>query len=115
MVLETVTPECRAHRAQGPSGPPAAGRRVHDQRQHQLESTSVARFSPIATGVGSLAASVRVFDEYRGPQVGDDRKSLAVRVTLQRFDATLTDEEADEAIARALQALRDGLGAVIRE
>jgi phenylalanyl-tRNA synthetase beta chain len=69
----------------------------------------------IGKTLGSLATSVRVFDEYRGPQVGDGHKSLAVRVTLQRFDATLTDEEADEAIARALQALRDELGAVIRE
>ncbi|MBV8583970.1 MAG: hypothetical protein JO241_08230, partial [Candidatus Eremiobacteraeota bacterium] len=51
---------------------------------------------------------------YRGPQVGDGQKSLAVRITLQRFDTTITDEEADAAIERVLVALRDR-GAVIRQ
>ena len=69
----------------------------------------------IAQAIGGLATSVRVFDEYRGAQIASDKKSLAVRVTLQRTDATITDEEADTAIARALAALRDELGAVIRE
>ncbi len=69
----------------------------------------------IARAVGALATSVRVFDEYRGAQIAPGMKSLAVRVILQRTDATITDEEADTAIARALAALRDELGAVIRE
>ncbi|MHB8147889.1 MAG: phenylalanine--tRNA ligase subunit beta-related protein, partial [Vulcanimicrobiaceae bacterium] len=69
----------------------------------------------IARAVGNLATGVRVFDEYRGAQIAADKKSLAVRVTLQRSDTTITDEEADTAIARALLALRDELGAVIRE
>ncbi len=69
----------------------------------------------IARAIGALATSVRVFDEYRGTQIAPDKKSLAVRVTLQRTDATITDEEADTAVARALAALRDELGAAIRE
>jgi len=69
----------------------------------------------IASTLGGLCNSVRVFDEYRGPQVGDERKSLAVRVVLQKFDATITDEEADAAITRVLAVLRDELGASIRE
>ncbi|HVN70287.1 MAG TPA: phenylalanine--tRNA ligase subunit beta [Candidatus Binatia bacterium] len=68
----------------------------------------------IAQTLGSLCSEVRVFDEYRGPQFGDGRKSLAVRVTLQRFDATLTDEEADDAVALVLDALRERFGATIR-
>ncbi len=70
--------------------------------------------SAVAAALGSVCTGVAVFDEYRGPQVGDERKSLAVRVTLQRFDATITDEEADAAIARALEALRERFGAIIR-
>jgi len=69
----------------------------------------------IASVLGTLCTRVVVFDEYRGPQVPRDRKSLAVRVTLQRFDATITDEEADAAIARVLDALRKQYGAEIRE
>ena len=63
----------------------------------------------VARALGPLCTGVRVFDEYRGPQVDDGRKSIAVRVTLQRFDATITDEEADAAIARVLEPLGETL------
>jgi phenylalanyl-tRNA synthetase beta chain len=69
----------------------------------------------IAGVLGDLCSSVRAFDEYRGSQVGEEKKSLAVRAVLQKFDATITDEEADAAMARVLAALRDELGASIRE
>jgi phenylalanyl-tRNA synthetase beta chain len=68
----------------------------------------------VASALGSLCTGVRVFDEYRGPQVDEGRKSLALRVTLQRFDATITDEEADAAIARVLDTLRERFGATLR-
>jgi phenylalanyl-tRNA synthetase beta chain len=69
----------------------------------------------VRDAIGELCTRVSVFDEYRGPQIGDDRKSLAVRATMQREDATITDEEADVAIARVLEALRGELGATIRQ
>ena len=68
----------------------------------------------IAGAVGPLCTGVTVFDEYRGQQVGDGQKSVAVRVTLARFDATITDEEADEAVARVLDAVRERFGATLR-
>ncbi|MGC2649188.1 MAG: phenylalanine--tRNA ligase subunit beta [Candidatus Cybelea sp.] len=68
----------------------------------------------IVAALGSLCTGATVFDEYRGPQIGQGRKSLAARVTLQRFDATITDEEADEAVSRLLGALRREFGAEIR-
>ncbi len=68
----------------------------------------------VAGAAGPLCTGVRAFDEYRGPQVADGHKSLAVRVTLQRFDATITDEEADAAIAAVVAALGEQLGAAIR-
>ncbi len=68
----------------------------------------------IANSLGPLCRSVHAFDEYRGPQVGEGRKSLAMRVILQRYDATLTDEETDAAVAAMLDALRDQFGAAIR-
>ena len=61
-----------------------------------------------------LVASVHVFDEYRGAQVGDGKKSLAVRLVLQRIDRTLTDTEGDAAIAAILDRLRERCGAQIR-
>jgi len=68
----------------------------------------------IANAIGALARSVRVFDEYRGPQVGEGKKSIAVRTVLQRDDATITDEGADDAMNVALAALRDQLGVTLR-
>jgi phenylalanyl-tRNA synthetase beta chain len=68
----------------------------------------------IVAALGSLCTGATVFDEYRGAQIGQGRKSLAARVTLQRFDATITDEEADEAVSRLLDALRKEFGAEIR-
>jgi phenylalanyl-tRNA synthetase beta chain len=68
----------------------------------------------VADAIGDLCTAVRVFDEYRGPQVGDGKKSLAVRATIGRTDATITDEEASALIERAIAALREEAGAVIR-
>jgi phenylalanyl-tRNA synthetase beta chain len=68
----------------------------------------------IVAAVGSLCTGATVFDEYRGPQIGEGRKSLAARVTLQRFDATITDEEADAAVSLLLDALQKEFGAEIR-
>lgn len=79
-----------------------------------LEVTAERVTEVTRKAIGELCREVRVFDEYRGPQVGEGKKSLAVRVVIQRDDATITDEEADAAIARALDALREELGATIR-
>ena len=75
----------------------------------------------VAAALGPLCTGVRVFDEYRGPQVEErfdsaqgGRKSLAVRIILQRFDKTITDEEADAAVAVVLDAVREQFGATIR-
>jgi phenylalanyl-tRNA synthetase beta chain len=68
----------------------------------------------ITAGGNGVLRDVAVFDEYRGPQVGENRKSIAVRVTLGRADATLTDSEADACIAQILVSLRERVGAQIR-
>ena len=68
----------------------------------------------IGRTLDGLVRSVRTFDEYHGPQVGEGKKSLAVRIILQRDDATMTDAEADGAIQKILGALQNELGATIR-
>ena len=61
-----------------------------------------------------LVRSAAVFDEYRGPQVGDGKKSLALRIVLQSDEKTLTDEDADAAMQRIIALLRERFGAVPR-
>jgi phenylalanyl-tRNA synthetase beta chain len=61
-----------------------------------------------------LLADVRVFDEYRGPQLEAGKKSVALRVVLQSHEATLTDAEADTHVGAILSALETRYGAKIR-
>ncbi len=59
-------------------------------------------------------ASVTIFDEYRGPQIGANQKSIALRLALQRADATMTDVQAESTIVTILAALREKVGAALR-
>ena len=67
-----------------------------------------------AAGNGAIV-DVRVFDEYRGPQIEAGKKSIAVRVVLQRADATLTDAESDTHVTAIVASLRERYGAKIRD
>jgi len=66
-------------------------------------------------GGGELLEQVRLFDDYRGEQVGEGKRSLAYRLVLRAPDRTLTGEEAtavqDAAVARAAA----DVGAVLRD
>jgi phenylalanyl-tRNA synthetase beta chain len=63
---------------------------------------------------GSLLADVHVFDVYTGAQVGEGRKSLALSLTFQATDRTLTDEDVAPVIDAVVAALRDKLGGELR-
>jgi phenylalanyl-tRNA synthetase beta chain len=63
---------------------------------------------------GPELVQVRVFDVYRGPQVGEGRKSLALHLVFQAADRTLTDAEADAARQRIVATLGDRFGAELR-
>jgi phenylalanyl-tRNA synthetase beta chain len=56
----------------------------------------------------------RVFDVYRGGQIPDGRKSVAVAVSFQASDRTLSDDEAAAMRELIVGALRDGFGAELR-
>jgi phenylalanyl-tRNA synthetase beta chain len=60
---------------------------------------------------GPELRGVRVFDLYRGEQVGEGKKSLALRLEFQAADRTLTDDEVGlrrEEIKAALARQIDG-------
>ncbi|HEX3540607.1 MAG TPA: phenylalanine--tRNA ligase subunit beta [Acidimicrobiales bacterium] len=54
---------------------------------------------------GELAESVTLFDVYRGPGVGEGRRSLAFHIRLRAMDHTLTEAE----VAGARQAMIDAV------
>ncbi|MBA2641513.1 MAG: phenylalanine--tRNA ligase subunit beta, partial [Actinobacteria bacterium] len=63
---------------------------------------------------GPILREARVFDVYRGEQVGEGRKSVAIHLVFQSPERTLTDEEASELRARIVASLADRFGAELR-
>ncbi|MBX5461748.1 MAG: phenylalanine--tRNA ligase subunit beta [Steroidobacteraceae bacterium] len=63
----------------------------------------------------SLLRHILVFDVYRGPGVEPGRKSVALGLIFQDITRTLTDEDADRAVASIVSELRVSLNARIRE
>ena len=59
-------------------------------------------------------SDAQVFDEYRGAQVGEGKRSLAFRVAFGSPERTLTDEEAAEIRTRIVAALAKRFDATIR-
>ena len=68
----------------------------------------------MAKAGGKLVESVALFDIYRGPQVGDGKKSVSLRVTLRASDRTLTVEEADKVSKKILNDLKFKMGLELR-
>ncbi|MGE4279734.1 MAG: phenylalanine--tRNA ligase subunit beta [Magnetospirillum sp.] len=62
----------------------------------------------------ALVTDVSVFDLYEGPNVGEGKKSLAISVTLQPFDKTLTDEEIEAVGKKIVEAVVKATGGVLR-
>ena len=68
-----------------------------------------------ARGAERLVAGVALFDVYAGAGVPAAKKSLAVTVTLQPRDKTLTDGEIEAVAERIVAAVAKATGAVLRE
>ncbi len=64
--------------------------------------------------MGKLLADWQLFDVYRSERLGEGKKSLAYALTLRAEDRTLTDEECDKAVAKALKALEE-IGVFLRK
>ncbi|MGI5940292.1 MAG: phenylalanine--tRNA ligase subunit beta [Thermoleophilia bacterium] len=63
---------------------------------------------------GELLADVAVFDLYQGAQVGEGKKSLALRLSFRSPERTLNDAEVNEVRAAILSAVGATLGAQLR-
>ena len=61
-----------------------------------------------------LILEVGLFDIYQGQGVAENKKSLALSVLMHDTQRTLTDSDADTAIANLLQLLQTNFGAMLR-
>jgi phenylalanyl-tRNA synthetase beta chain len=68
----------------------------------------------IVEAAKGVVESVALRDIYRGAQVGDGKKSFAVRIVLRSASATLSEEDVERAMRRIQGRLERGLGAVLR-
>jgi phenylalanyl-tRNA synthetase beta chain len=62
----------------------------------------------------TLVSDVSVFDVYEGAGIGEGKTSIAVAVTLQPVDHTLTDAEIDAVSGRIMAEVAKKTGAVLR-
>lgn len=62
----------------------------------------------------AIVRSVRLFDLYQGKSLPPGRKSLAFRIVMQDTEKTLTDVEADSAIAQMVELLGGRFGGTLR-
>ena len=68
----------------------------------------------IREAAGDLLEEVRLFDVFRGPQLGEGRKSLAFSLRLRATDRTLTAEELAGVRRRVVKRAAKRLGAELR-
>jgi phenylalanyl-tRNA synthetase beta chain len=74
---------------------------------------AAAVIDAVRAGAGDLLHAVELFDVYSGEQVGEGRKSLAMRLEFRSSERTLTDDEV--AAARlAIEAELAKLGGALR-
>ena len=78
-----------------------------DVRERRASPAAQAEQPPIVQAVG-------VFDLYQGPNLPAGKKSLAFRVVMQDTARTLTDAEADAAMAQLTELLAAKFGAKLR-
>jgi phenylalanyl-tRNA synthetase beta chain len=68
----------------------------------------------LAAGSGPLATGITLFDIYRGPQIGEGKKSMAFRVTFTAPDRALTDAELTKVRQRIEKVLKQRVSGALR-
>ncbi|HKD93683.1 MAG TPA: phenylalanine--tRNA ligase subunit beta [Gaiellaceae bacterium] len=68
----------------------------------------------IREAAGELLRELEVFDEYRGEQIGEGRRSLAFRLAFGSPEGTLTDEDVAPVRASIVDAVATRFDAVLR-
>ena len=101
--------------------PPVATMRAFSRYPAVVEDLAVVvdRIEPAASVLAEieahpLVASAHVFDEYVGAQVPEGRKSLAISVSFQAPDRTLTDKDVAKAREKIVARLRARCAAELR-
>ncbi len=76
--------------------------------------TAEALLRAVSGADKKLIDKVALFDVYQGKGVPDGKKSLAVEVTVQPHEKTLTDEEIEALVSRIVAQVEKATGGVLR-
>ena len=80
------------------------------------EDMTVGEIEKVIWGAGAeILTGIKLFDIYRGAQVGPGKKSVAFTLTYRHADKTLKDEDVQIAHAKVLDALKRELNINLRE
>ncbi len=91
---------------------PATARDFSFVCNEELEIGKIEKI--ISDNGGKNLEQIKLFDIYRGPQVGINQKSVSMRITLRATDQTMTVEMADSITGKILTALKDELDIKLR-
>ena len=61
-----------------------------------------------------LISGVSVFDLFEGPSIGEGKKSIAIEVSIQPVEKTLTDEDFEALAGRIVDNVKKQTGGVLR-
>ena len=64
---------------------------------------------------GKILRNIRLFDVYRGPQVGENKKSVAFALTYRHDEKTLTEQDVSKVHDKILKALKEKLDVTLRD
>lgn len=79
------------------------------------EDVTADKFEKAARGADkALISNVTIFDVFTGASLGEDKKSVALEVTLQPAGKTLTDQEIDQICNKVIDKVQSSTGAVLR-
>jgi phenylalanyl-tRNA synthetase beta chain len=79
------------------------------------EVTAAELVEAVASAAPKFIRGVRIFDIYKGDRIEAGRKSVAIGLILQETSRTLTDDDADAAMAAAVTKLEDKFAADLRD
>lgn len=75
------------------------------------QTVPFADMMQVVRSSSTLVTEARLFDVYKGPGIGPDEQSVAIALVLRAPGRTLTDGEANDEVARIVEALAHEFGA----
>ena len=72
------------------------------------ENLAVGKIEKVITDcAGSLLEDLKLFDIYRGAQLGENKKSVAYALSMRSYEKTLTDEDVNPVVDKILSQLKE--------